>query len=252
MTAAEQKALSIAMWSGPRNISTAMMRAWENRGDTAVCDEPFYAYYLDNAETVHPMHDAVIAAGETNWRRVVDAMTAGPPEGKSIHYQKQMTHHILPEIDRSWLSRVSNCFLIRHPRDVLLSYLKKRETATSEDIGFPQQLELFDYVRDATGQVPIVVDSADVLKDPRGMLAALCQRLGVPFTDRMLAWPPGPRDSDGVWAPHWYASVYDSTGFAPYTPRTGELPQALESVLATCLPIYEKLYSHRLSPSNVG
>ena len=244
----QQDALRIAMWSGPRNISTAMMRAWENRDDTAVCDEPFYAYYLDNVDTRHPLHEQVIAAGETDWKRVVDSMTAAPPGGKAIFYQKQMTHHFLPEIDRSWLARVTNCFLIRHPRDVLLSYIKRRDTATSEDIGFPQQLEIFDYVAEATGTAPVVIESTDVLKNPRGMLTALCQRLGVDFTERMLQWPQGPRESDGVWAPHWYASVYDSTGFAPYRPRSGSLPPELEPVLDVCLPIYERLYSYRLAP----
>ena len=236
------------MWSGPRNISTAMMRAWENRGDTAVCDEPFYAYYLATADTRHPMHDDVIAAGETDWRRVVEAMTGPAPGGEAIFYQKQMTHHMLPAIDRAWLARVTNCFLIRHPRDVLLSYVKKRDTATAEDIGFPQQLEIFDFVRDATGEIPIVIDSAELLRNPCAMLTALCDRLGIAFTDRMLEWPKGPRESDGVWAPHWYASVYESTGFAPYYPRTGTLPEELEPVLATCLPIYEQLFAHRLVP----
>ena len=240
--------LRIAMWSGPRNISTAMMRAWENRGDTAVVDEPLYAYYLANTDTRHPMHDAVIAAGETDWQRVVDAMTGPAPGGKAIFYQKQMTHHFLSEVDRGWLLRVTNCFLIRHPRDVLLSYVKMRDTATAEDIGFPQQLEIFNYVRDATGEAPLVVDSADLLKDPSSMLEALCRRLDTAFTERMLAWPKGPRESDGVWAPHWYASVFESTGFAPYRPRTGRLPVALEPVLDECLPIYEQLHAHRLIP----
>lgn len=249
MQGAMEEPLRIAMWSGPRNISTAMMRAWENREDTAVCDEPFYAYYLANADTRHPMHDAVIAAGETDWRRVVDAMTGPVPGGLQIFYQKQMTHHFLPAIDRSWLARVTNCFLIRHPRDVLLSYVKMRDTATAEDIGFPQQLEIFDYVCAATGDVPVVIDSAELLKNARTMLDALCQRLGIAFTGRMLEWPKGPRDSDGVWAPHWYASVYESTGFAPYVPRTGTLPAELEPVLDECLPIYEQLYAHRLVPA---
>lgn len=240
--------LRIAMWSGPRNISTAMMRAWENREDTAVCDEPFYAYYLANADTHHPMHDTVIEAGETDWRRVVAAMTGRAPGDAAIFYQKQMTHHFLPAIDRSWLAHVTNCFLIRHPRDVLLSYVKKRGTATAEDIGFPQQLEIFDHVRETTGDLPLVIDSAELLKNPRAMLEALCRHLGIAFTDRMLEWPQGPRNSDGVWAPHWYASVYASTGFATYTPRTGTLPHELEPVLDECLPIYDRLFAHRLVP----
>ncbi|MEE4162156.1 MAG: hypothetical protein V2I25_06565 [Woeseiaceae bacterium] len=239
--------LRIAMWSGPRNVSTAMMRAWENRADTVVCDEPFYACYLAATGIEHPLGDAVIAAGETDWRRVVDAMTGPIPGGKPIFYQKQMTHHFLPEIDRSWLDRVTHCFLIRHPRDVLLSYARMRDTATSEDIGFPQQVEIFEHVFAAAGAAPVVIDSADLLKDPRAILETVCRRLGIEFSDRMLSWPKGPRDSDGVWAPHWYGSVYASTGFAPYQPRTETLPVELEGVLEECLPLYEQLYEHRIT-----
>ena len=245
-------ALRIAMWSGPRNVSTAMMRAWENRQDTVVVDEPFYAYYLANADTRHPMHEEVIAAGETDWRRVVDALTGPVPGGRPIFYQKQMTHHILPDVDPAWLTRVTNCFLIRDPRSVLLSYSKKRDTATAEDIGFPQQQRLFDFIYEATGTVPVVIDSADLLRNPRAMLEALCRRLGVAFTDRMLEWPQGSRESDGVWAPHWYGSVYESTGFAPYSPRTGTLAAELEPVLENCTPIYEALHAHRLVPATDG
>jgi len=240
--------LRVAMWSGPRNVSTAMMRAWENRPDTTVCDEPFYAFYLARTGIEHPMGDDVIAAGETDWRRVVEAMTGPIPGGKAIFYQKQMTHHFLPEIDRGWLDRVTNCFLIRHPRDVLLSYARMRDTATSEDIGFPQQVEIFEQVCDATGEAPVVIDSSELLQDPRAMLEAVCRRLGIDFSDRMLSWPKGSRDSDGVWAPHWYASVYGSTGFAPYRPRTGTLPDELLPVLDECLPLYERLHRHRLTP----
>ena len=198
------------------------------------------------------MHDAVIAAGETDWQRIVDAMTGPVPGNHAVFYQKQMTHHFLPEIDRRWLARVTNCFLIRHPRDVLLSYVQKRDTASANDVGFPQQREIFDYVCDATGGSPIVIDSAELLKNPRAMLSALCRRLGIAFTERMLEWPKGPRDSDGVWAPHWYGSVYESTGFAPYAPRTGTLPADLEPVLEECLPIYEQLYAYRLLPEPSG
>ena len=149
-------------------------------------------------------------------------------------------------MDLEWIGGLTNCFLIRHPRDVLASYARMRDQATGEDIGFPQQAAIFDHVCDATGEPPLVIDSADMLRDPRAMLQTVCRRLGIEFTDRMLRWPKGPRDSDGVWAPHWYASVYDSTGFAPYEPRTATLPDDLQPVLDECLPLYERLHRYRL------
>ena len=188
----------IAMWSGPRNISTAMMRAWENRGDTAVWDEPFYAYYLDATGIEHPLDAEVIAAGETDWRRVVERLLGGVPDGHPVFFQKHMTHHLLSEIDRGWMDAVVNCFLIRDPREVLASYARMRSTVTVEDVGVLQQAEIFDFVEARRGAPPLVVDARDVLENPHGVLGALCAGVGVEFTERMLAWAPGPRASDGV------------------------------------------------------
>ena len=238
--------LRIAMWSGPRNISTAMMRSWGNRPDTFVCDEPFYAYYLKQTGLDHPMAAEIISTGKPDWHSVADWLTGEIPEGKSIFYQKQMTHHLLPEVDRSWLARVTNCFLIRHPREVIVSYLKKNYEPTSLDVGFPQQAEIFDWVLRNTLQQPPVVDARDVLENPRRTLGQLCQSLGVPFTDDMLAWPPGYRPTDGIWAPHWYTEVVTSTSFQPYRARIEDVPAKLQSVLKECLDCYERLYEHRL------
>ena len=242
-----QTPLRIAMWSGPRNISTAMLRAWGNRPDTLVCDEPFYAYYLQATGAPHPLAEQIIAVGPTDWREVVERMTAGPLAGKSIHYQKQMTHHLLPEVDRAWLVRVVNCFLIRHPAEVIESYLKKNYTPTAEDLGFPQQLEIFATVRRLTGGTPIVIDATDVLQNPTQTLGLLCDALGAPRDERMLSWPPGYRDTDGVWAPHWYGEVIQSTGFAPYRPHARQVPVALRDVFDECLSSYEQLYAVRLT-----
>jgi hypothetical protein len=240
------RGLHIAMWSGPRNISTAMMRAWENRGDTAVVDEPFYAFYLAETGLDHPMRDEILATGTSDPLDVIASLTGDVPGDKAIYYQKHMTHHFPSGVDRDWLRRVSNCFLIRHPRDVLLSYTRKMPDASAEAIGFPQQLDIFEYVAETTGETPAVLDAADVLRNPRGLLGALCRKLGVPFTGRMLEWPAGPRDSDGPWAPHWYDAVYASTGFAPYRERSGTVPAEFTAVLDECLPIYERLAEHRL------
>src|SRR5947207_1702707 len=181
--------IRIAMWSGPRNISTAMMRAWGNRPDTAVIDEPFYAYYLKATAKRHPGADEVIAVGEVDWRQVIAHLTGPIPNGKRVLFQKQMTHHLLPEIDREWLRTVTNCFLIRDPREVIASYIKKREDPALEDLGFVQQAEIFDLVIAGTNSVPPVVDAKDVLQDPQRVLGLLCEAVGVEFSKAMLSWP---------------------------------------------------------------
>src|ERR1043166_7056887 len=157
-------AIRIAMWSGPRNISPAMMRAWGNRPDTAVIDEPFYAYYLERTGKDHPLACEVIAAGETDWRTIAKQLTQGPvPGSKPIFYQKHMTQHLLPEGGHEWIGQLTNCFLIRDPREVILSYIKKNPAPTLEDLGFVQQVDIFDYVYRHTALVPSVIDARDVL-----------------------------------------------------------------------------------------
>jgi hypothetical protein len=238
--------IRIAAWSGPRNISTAMMRAWENRGDCAVSDEPLYAHYLAQTMLDHPGRDEIIAAGETDWRRVADALTGPVPHGRSIWYQKHMSHHLLPGIDTGWVHGLTNVFLIRDPALVVDSYLKTRATVAADEIGLLQQARLFDEVADRLGHAPPVIDAESFLRDPAGQLRALCGRLGATFTERMLHWPPGPRVSDGIWAPHWYAVVWRSTGFEPWRPRQPALPPAARNVAETCRPAYERLLAYRL------
>lgn len=237
----------IAMWSGPRNISTAMMRAFENRPDTVVWDEPFYAAYLAMTGLDHPMRDEVIAAGPADWRDVVAGLVAPLPGPESVFYQKHMTHHMIPGIDRGWIDRVVSCFLIRDPREVLASYAAKRETVTLADIGFVQQAEIFDAVAERLGAAPPVIDAADVLRDPRAALGALCAACAIPFDDAMLSWPPGRRASDGVWAEHWYAAVERSTGFRPWRPREVVLDDALAPIAEAARPYYERLRAHRIT-----
>jgi hypothetical protein len=238
--------LRIAMWSGPRNISTAMMRAWGNRLDTAVIDEPFYAYYLERTGVDHPGADEVIAAGETDWRKIVERLMNGEAGGKPIVYQKQMTHHLLPEIARDWLRDVTNCFLIRDPAEVITSYAKKNHEPALEDLGFVQQAEIFDFVRSATGVTPPVIDARDVQDDPARTLQRLCVAVGVEFTDAMLSWPPGLRETDGIWAKHWYDEVANSTSFRPRRRKQIEIPERLRSVYERCRAIYERLRAQRL------
>lgn len=238
--------LRIAMWSGPRNISTAMMRAWENRGDCAVSDEPLYAAYLAATGLDHPGRDEVIAHGDTNAPRMARALSEGPvPGGQPLWYQKHMTHHLLPGMDTQWVHRLVNVFLIRDPAQVVESYLKSRATVEPADIGLLQQAELFDAVAQRRGEAPPVIDADDFLRDPGAHLQHLCERLGVPFTDRMLRWPPGRRESDGIWAPHWYDAVWRSTGFEPWRPRQPRLEGHALAVAETCRPAYEALRAHR-------
>jgi hypothetical protein len=240
--------LRIAMWSGPRNISTAMMRAWENRGDCAVSDEPLYAAYLAATGLDHPGRDEVIAAGETDPARVIAALLGPVPDARPVWYQKHMSHHLLPGMAREWIHALVNVLLIRDPGEVVASYLKSRATVTPDDIGLPQQARLFDELGERNGAAPPVIDAADFLQAPEAHLRALCDRLGIAFTDRMLAWPAGPRDSDGVWAPHWYDAVWRSTGFEPWRPREVSLSGAAARVAEACRPAYERLRAHRLRP----
>lgn len=238
--------LRLAVWSGPRNISTAMMRSWENRPDCAVVDEPFYAHYLAHTKLDHPGRDEVVAAGETDWRRVVAALVGPVPGGRAVFYQKHMTHHLLPHIDDGWFAAVTHAFLIRDPREVLLSYVKSHTGVSAEAIGVPQQQRIFERVRALTGQEPLVIDSGDFLKDPAGHLRAWCAALGLAFDERMLRWPAGPRATDGVWAPYWYDAVLRSTGFEPWRPRDHAVPAAHRAIVDECMPSYEALRARRL------
>jgi len=234
------------MWSGPRNISTAMMRAWGNRQDTVVIDEPFYAYYLKVTGSQHPGAEEVIATGEVDWRKVVAQLTGPIPKDKQIFFQKQMTHHFLPEIDRQWLNAVTNWFLIRDPRDVIVSYIKKRENPELEDLGYVQQAQIFDFVRAREKSLPPVIDAKDVLENPERMLRLLCNAVGVEFSASMLSWPPGLRETDGIWAKHWYREVANTTSFRPYQATDQEVPKRLTKIYEHCRECYEQLYQYRL------
>jgi hypothetical protein len=238
--------LRLAMWSGPRNISTAMMRSWGNRDDTVVCDEPLYAHYLHATGKEHPGAKEIIAAGETDWRKVIADLTGEIPGGKRIYFQKQMTHHLLQHISREWLGKVTNFFLIRDPREMLNSYIKIVSQPSLEDTGFPQLTEIFEWVRSNLKLIPPVLDSVDVLNHPRRILGLLCDALGVEFQESMLAWSPGPRATDGVWAPYWYGEVEKSTGFRPYQPKTEPIPPRFTELYEQCAEHYARLYEHRL------
>jgi hypothetical protein len=242
----DSNVICIAMWSGPRNISTAMMRAWGNRDDTVVIDEPFYAYYLKASGKEHPGAEEVIATGEIDWRKVVAHLTGPIPDGKRIFFQKHMAHHLLPEVDREWLKAVTNCFLIRDPRQVIASYIKKREDPALEDLGFVQQAEIFDFVCARTNAIPPIVDAKDVLENPEQILQLLCDAVGIEFRESMLSWPPGLRETDGIWAKHWYGEVAKTTAFQAYRAKDAELPAHLPQIYQRCRDCYDRLYRWRL------
>ncbi|NSY37416.1 HAD family hydrolase [Leisingera sp. ANG59] len=237
--------MRIAMWSGPRNLSTAMMYAFGNRGDCAVVDEPFYAAYLAMTGLNHPMRAEILESQPQDPVSVAQALLGPVPAAKPFYYQKHMTQHMIPGVPREWMRDVTNVFLIRHPARVIASYAAKRENPVLEDIGFRQQAELFDLVR-GWGQVPVVVDSHDIRENPAVKLEQLCERIGVPYSPKMLSWPKGGHKDDGVWAAHWYGAVWTSTGFAGPEGRLPEVPEELQPVFQAAMPYYEQMKAAKI------
>lgn len=231
----------IAMWSGPRNLSTAMMRAFSSRPDCTVSDEPFYAAYLAATGIVHPMNDEVLASQPQDPHRVAADMLGPVPGGRPVWYQKHMAHHMVDGFPLGWMDGVTNVFLLRRPERVLASYAQKREDVSLRDIGFAEQAMLFDRVADRLGKAPPVVDSEDVRRDPRGTLSALCAAIDLPFDEAMLSWPKGQHKDDGVWAPHWYGAIFDSTGFAPPDEKVVELPEHLQAIADEAQVFYDRM-----------
>jgi hypothetical protein len=236
--------IRIAMWSGPRNISTAMMRSWENRADCSVVDEPFYAYYLNETKSPHPMFEQVLASQPTDFARVAANMSEGEC-ATSVQYQKHMTQHMLTGPDYhdnfEWAANLRHCFLIRDPAQVVNSYTNSRGMCSAQDIGIQRQHELYTLFSEMTGQDIPVVDSNDVLAHPEEKILKLCKALNLPFEKAMLDWPTGRRDSDGVWAEHWYHSVEKSTGFGKSVSKPFTLDAEQQKVVDEVMPYYEAL-----------
>ena len=235
--------INIAMWSGPRNISTAMMYAFAARPDATAWDEPFYAAYLKATGLNHPMRAEILAADENDWRKVEERCVGLAP--RNVFYQKHMTHHMIPQFDRTFIKRLENAFLIRSPEKVLASYAKKHDEVTLHAIGFVEQAEIFEMVADAAGEAPPVVDADVHVKNPRRSLQQLCEGLDIPFDDAMLHWPQGAKACDGAWAPHWYNAAWESTGFAAHDSREPvALPDHLKKIADEARPYYDKLKAH--------
>lgn len=236
----------VAMWSGPRNLSTALMYSFAARGDCAVWDEPFYAPFLKATGRPDPLRDDIIARHDSDPQSVARACATAAPGGTPHVYHKHMALHMLPDFPTGFMAQATNVFLIRDPARVVASYAQKREDPTLADIGFVQQARMFDAEARRLCHPPIVIDSADIRADPRAMLTSLCNALGLPFTDRMLSWPPGPKAHDGIWAPHWYGAIHRSTGFEGAEGPLPDLPPPFAALAARAMPHYERLAAHRL------
>ncbi|OUR77810.1 hypothetical protein A9Q83_09845 [Alphaproteobacteria bacterium 46_93_T64] len=236
-----------SMWSGPRNISTAMMRSFGNRPDCTAVDEPFYAFYLKETGLEHPMRDEVLASQPQNWQDVLSQMEDTLPEKTKILYLKHMTQHMLPQIDLSHMTEHTHCFLIRDPRLVIASFSQKWDQVDASSTGFQQQMELFEYFCQHSEKSPVIVEGEDIQNSPDDMLKKLCATCDIPFSDKMLGWSAGKKPEDGIWGAHWYNAVESSTGFAPYSPKEVELTSEQETLARQLEPIYLELKSGKLT-----
>ena len=236
----------IAMWSGPRNISTALMRSFENRSDCFVSDEPFYSYFLYKTELKHPLSNEIIKYGLTDYNEIIKYITGPIPSSKNIWYQKHMAHHISAGANMDWIKKMENCLLIRHPSDVISSYSKKNEINSIQQLGYLQQIEIYEMLTKDLGIAPIIINAEDLLREPRKMLIEICKNLKIKFNDKMLSWPPGVRKTDGLWGKHWYKQVEASTGFKPYIKTNRIIPTKYQSLYDECIKYYDFLYQNRI------
>ncbi|NEQ99060.1 MAG: hypothetical protein F6K30_20465 [Cyanothece sp. SIO2G6] len=238
----------IGMWACPRCLSTVLLRSWSNRPDTFVQDEPLYPHYLLISGRKDPGRDAVLNRYETDWQKIVEQLIHGEtPEQKSIYYQKFMVYRLLPHIDLDWIAGLTNCFLIREPREMLLSYLKLWPNPTLETLGILRLRQLFDTVCDILGTIPPVIDARDLQNNPRCTLSLLCTAIGVEFTEKMLHWPQG-NPTDDIWSQYqWYDTVRKSTEFQAHTPKINEIPEQFSDLLMQCNEVYQELYQYRLA-----
>ena len=240
----------IAMWSGPRNLSTALMRSFGNRADTFVSDEPFYGAFLRHSGANHPMRDEVIAAMDCDWTSVIRTLAGPVPDGSLVWYQKHMWHHMVGPVGYEDFAGFTHAFLIREPERMIASYLRKRERAAFEDFGLEHQAEFFEREADRLGHAPPVIDANDVLDNPPAVLSRLCSALGIAWDAAMLCWAPGRRATDGPWAPHWYAAVEASTGFGPPDDAPVALSPEAQALADRCRPFYQRLAAYRIGTGN--
>ena len=234
--------MKIACWSGPRNISTALMRSWSSRSDSFVSDEPFYACYLKEQQLKHPMYKEIIEHYPNKYEDVIRSLTSEIPNGKEHWYQKHMAHHLIDLNNIDWIEKFQNCILIRHPKDVINSYIKKNKLRKVEDLGYPQQYQIIQYLQDK-GIVPIVIDSNILLNNPKNILSKWCDHINIKFDTSMLSWSRGSKSTDGIWWEHWYENVIDSTHFTHFKKKDIKIDQEFYPIYKESLEIYKKMYS---------
>ncbi len=232
--------MKIACWSGPRNISTALMRSWSSRDDTFVSDEPFYAYYLKKTGLKHPMYKEIINYYPNDYETVIDSINKSIPKSKKIWYQKHMAHHLIDMKRIEWIKDFHNVFLIRHPQNVINSYVKKNDLKNIDELGYPQQWKLIEYLRKNEKDV-IVIDSSILLKNPKKILSDLCKNLNIEFHEIMLQWDKGPYTTDGIWWKHWYNNVINTTTFQSTQYRNEKLPIKYYSIYKEAMQYYRQL-----------
>lgn len=237
----------ISMWSGPRNISTTMMRSFANRADTAAIDEPFYAWYLNTTGVDHPRRAETLAAYPNDWDGVIDWIARAPDGGEEIVFLKHIAYHLPDDADLSFIAAHRNFLLIRDPRAMVASFSNKHDDVTPIVRSYEIALRMLAFLS-ARGLPCPVVEAADILKAPEPMLRVLCAALGISFDPAMLSWPAGPRPEDGPWAPHWYDAVWGSTGFRPYVEKSVKLSRELEEVAGKAMAAYRRLSAQKLAP----
>jgi len=233
--------MRIACWSGPRNISTALMRSWSSRNDSFVSDEPFYAYYLKERQFKHPMYKEIIEYYPNTYDDVVTSLTSEIPNDKEHWYQKHMAHHLIDLNNISWIKNFENCILIRHPKDVINSYIKKNTLNHVDELGYPQQYKIMRYL-DSIGKKFIVIDSSILLNKPEKILSQWCRNIDLEFDSSMLTWKTGNHAQDGIWWKHWYDNVITTTHFQKFSSNQSVLDKKYQSIYDEALDYYNELY----------
>ena len=230
----------VACWSGPRNISTALMRSWSSRKDTYVTDEPFYAYYLKETQINHPMHEKIINHYLSDYDEIVNHLINVTPNEKNIWYQKHMAHHLIDLSKIDWIKKCENCILLRHPKEVISSYTAKNKLNSITELGYPQQFEIVKFLK-GSNQSFKIIDSEDLLKNPKKVLSDWCKSINIKFDESMLQWKKGSHANDGIWWKHWYNNVIETTGFQKYQKKDISIENEYDSIYNDSMEYYNYL-----------
>jgi len=232
----------IALWSGPRNVSTALMYSFANRGDVKVYDEPFFGYFLKHTGVWRPSRDEVLAQMEPDFDKVLEGVLK---ESKSKRlFLKNMANHLEGQ-EMASLKHYDNVILTRKPDSVIASFTRQIEQPTALDLCYAHQLQIIEYL-EQEGIPYLIVDSDDLRKSPVLELKRLSEFADLPFTDNMLRWPAGARPEDGVWAKYWYHNVHKSIGFMPFEDKQYAIPEHLQPLYETVYSQYQQIKAHQV------